>query len=847
MRILLKILAWMSVLGFIVVIAAGAGAYLVYWHFGRDLPDHEQLAKYEPPVATRVYAGDGRLMAEYAREHRLFVPIEAVPPRVIHAFLAAEDAEFYEHPGVDLKAIARAVIQNVKNYGQNRRPVGASTITQQVAKNFLLTNEVSITRKIKEAILALRIEKAFSKDHILELYLNEIYLGQGAYGVASAALTYFDKPLDELTVDEAAFLAALPKAPNNYNPYRNNARAKARRDWVIERMAVENMIDPRTAEAAMERPLEATRQREVELVQADWFAEEVRRTLKDSYGDDGLYSGGLSVQTTVDPELQRIAQHHLREGLVAYDRRHGYRGPFGKLSDTEMADWTDAVTRVEPPKGAPNYWKVAVVLEAAPQEARLGLVGGQEIAMPLERLSWAREPLDEGKRGPAPNRTSDVFERGDLVFIGPDTEDPDKPQLRQIPKIDGAVVAMDPHTGRVLALVGGFSSERSEFNRATQAARQPGSAFKPIVYAAALENGFTPASIILDAPFVIDQGAGLGKWKPSNYSNRFYGPSTLRLGLEKSRNLMTVRLAQTMGMDTVADYAERFGVYDDMPQSLSYALGAGETTLLRLTTAYAMLVNGGKRVDPTLIDRVQDRRGATLYSHDALNCGECDTTEWTDDAEPVLADRREQVVRQSTAYQMVSLLEGVVKRGTGVRVSSVGKPLAGKTGTTNDSRDTWFVGFSPDLALGVFAGFDEPAPLGKGETGSSVSAPVFRDIMAEYLKDKPTTPFRVPPDIRLVRIDGRSGTPVSGSGPNVILEAFKTEQERRALAAARGAEHSGGLAGRSIDEASLGQPASASGALGDGTTSGALPANDNVDKLPVRPTSKANKLVDGVY
>ncbi|ANK82951.1 MAG: penicillin-binding protein [Rhizobiales bacterium NRL2] len=840
MRILFRILAWLSVLGVIGLITAAGAGYYVYWHFGRDLPEHDQLASYEPPVATRVYAGDGRLMAEYAREHRLFVPIEAVPPRVIHAFLAAEDAEFYQHPGVDLKAIARAVVQNIRNYGKDRRPVGASTITQQVAKNFLLTNEVSITRKIKEAILALRIEQAYSKDHILELYLNEIYLGQGAYGVASASLTYFDKPLVELTVDEAAFLAALPKAPNNYNPFRHNERARARRDWVIDRMAVENMIDPRTADEARAQPLQATRQREVELVEASWFAEEVRRELKNRYGDSGLYAGGLSVQATVEPALQRIARHALREGLVAYDRRHGYRGPFGRLSETEMADWAGSLAATERPVGAPDHWETAVVLEAGANEARLGLMGGESIVMPLERLQWAREPLSEGKTGPTPSRTSDIFGRGDLVLIGPDTEDPDKPQLRQIPKINGAVVAMDPHTGRVLALVGGFSSERSEFNRATQAARQPGSAFKPFVYAAALESGFTPASIILDAPFVIDQGAGQGKWKPSNYSNRFYGPSTLRLGIEKSRNLMTVRLAQTLGMATVADYAERFEIYDDMPEALSYALGAGETTLLRLTTAYAMLVNGGRQIEPTLIDRVQDRRGATVYSHDALNCGDCGIDNWTDEAEPQLVDRREQVIRRSTAYQMVSLLEGVVKRGTGVRVSAVGKPLAGKTGTTNESRDTWFVGFSPDLALGVFAGFDEPSPLGDGETGSSVAAPIFRDIMDAWLKDKPSTPFRVPPDIRLVRIDARSGTPVSGSGSDVILEAFKTEAEQRAVATVR---------------ADTGMEARGEGVLdGIGADGAVQPAADRApnradptpDKLPVK-RDKAKDLVDGVY
>jgi len=773
MRLLLKITGWLFVLGFIGLIGAAGFGYFVFWSFGRDLDDVDQLAKYQPPVVTRVYAGDGRLMAEYARQHRLFVPIEAMPPRVLNAFLAAEDSGFYAHNGIDLKGIARAALKNLQKIGTNRRLEGASTITQQVAKNFLLTNEVSYKRKIKEAILALRIEEAFNKDHILELYLNEIYLGQGAYGVASAALTYFDKSLAELTVDEAAYLAALPKAPNNYNPFRHTKRATERRNWVIDRMVATGRINPQEADRARQRKLQATRDRTADTVQADWFAEEVRRQIKELYGDDGLYDDGYSVQTTLNSALQDLSQAALRRGLIGYDRRHGWRGPAGRLTPEQMNDWAASLLKKDKPVGAPDNWRLGVVLQAAREVSVIGFADGSTIELPLERLAWARKPAKEAQVGPAPERTSEVFDVSDLVFIGPDTEEPDKPQLRQLPKVDGAVVAMDPRTGRVLALVGGFSADRSEFNRATQAARQPGSAFKPFVYAAALEHGYTPASIILDAPFVIDQGGDQGKWKPSNYSNRFYGPSTLRLGIEKSRNLMTVRLAQNIGMPAVVDYAQRFGIYDDMTPVLSSSLGAGETTLMKLTAAYAMLVNGGRQLEPVIVDRIQDRYGKTVWRHDVLGCDSCGVEGWARDAEPVIDDRRARVVEQSTAYQVVSMLQGVVQRGTGASIARVGKPLAGKTGTTNESRDAWFVGFSPDLALGIYTGFDDPATLGRKETGSSVAAPIFREIMEEWLKDQPATPFRIPPDINLVRIDARTGTPATRLTESVILEAFK--------------------------------------------------------------------------
>ena len=771
----------------LVVAAIGGGGLWVLHHFGRDLPDYRQLANYNPDVMTRVHAGDGRLLAEFAIEKRAFVPIEAMPKRVIDAFLSAEDKSFYSHSGIDFTGVARAVLTNVRNFASGRRPVGASTITQQVAKNFLLTNEVSIDRKIKEAILAVRIERAFSKDRILELYLNEIYLGFGSYGVAAAALNYFNKSMNELTTGEAAFLAALPKAPNNYNPLTKPDAAKARRDWVIGRMLEDGDITRAEADAAMNEALITARREETQFVEADYFTEEVRRDLVERFGEDQLYTGGLSVRTTIDPKLQQIARKSLRDGLEAYDRRHGYRGPVtsapeGKRFDTPL-DWRAYLGTVGHPEGMGNM-QLAVVLGVDDKagEVRIGVEDGAVGRIPLSELKWARKALEKQYVGEAIAKPSDVLKVGNVILAEKLTSKvvegqpaPDVPDygLRQIPEINGGIIAIDPHTGRVLAMVGGFSYERSQFNRVTQAMRQPGSAFKPFVYLAGLDKGFTPSTRILDAPFVIDQGPGLPKWRPANYGNRFYGPSTMRLGIEKSRNLMTVRLAQAVGMDRVAEYAKRFNINDNLPQTLAMSLGAGETTLLRLTTAYAMLDNGGKRITPTLIDRVQDRLGRTIYRHDDRACDGCRADGWQDQPVPRIPDTRPQITDPQSAFQIVSMLQGVVERGTGRRVAEVGKPLAGKTGTTNEERDTWFVGFSPDLAVGVFAGMDEPTPLGNNETGSSVSAPIFKDFMEAALKDQPAIPFRTPPGIRLVRVDAKTGLPARPGDDDVILEAFK--------------------------------------------------------------------------
>ncbi|MCW8970619.1 MAG: penicillin-binding protein 1A [Rhodospirillales bacterium] len=773
LRSLLALVAILLLLGF----AGAGGVVYLFYTYGSDLPDYKQLADYEPPVMTRVHAGDGRLLAEYATERRVFVPVEAIPRRVIHAFLSAEDKNFYEHPGVDFPSVMRAVLINVRNMGSGRRPVGASTITQQVAKNFLLTNEVSFERKIKEAILSFRIERAITKNRILELYLNEIYLGYGSYGVAAAALNYFDKSLGDLTLAETAFLAALPKAPNNYNPQRFPDAAKARRDWVIGRMFEDGAISLEEAEAARAEPLTTISKKETEFVTADFFAEEVRREILSRYGESDLYKGGLLVRTTLDPKLQEIAKKSLRKGLHEYDRRHGWRGPIDHIEGDH--DLPGRLAALNVPSG-PDNLRPAVVTAVSGDRADIAFADGTSGHIPFAQMRWARPWLKGQKVGARPSAPSDVLKAGDVVYVEPALAGEDEEPypdgayaLQQIPAANGGLIALDPHTGRVLAMLGGYDFSRSQFNRVTQAYRQPGSAFKPFVYLTALDSGYTPSTLILDAPFVIDQGPGLPKWKPANYTRQFYGPSTMRLGIEKSRNLMTVRLAQTVGMNKVATYAERFGIVDDLPESLSMSLGAGETSLIRMTAAYAMLVNGGKRITPTLIDRVQDRHGRTVFRHDTRDCPDCLAVQWNGQAVPNIPDIRESVTDPGSAYQVVSMLQGVVERGTGRRISEIGKPLAGKTGTTNDSFDTWFVGFTPDLAVGVYVGFDTPSSLGKGETGSNVAAPIFKYFMEEALRDRPAIPFRIPPEIRLVRVDSRTGLLARPGDKSVILEAFK--------------------------------------------------------------------------
>jgi penicillin-binding protein 1A len=754
--IILKILFGLVILA---VLAVGGTVGLAVWYFGRDLPDYKQLADYEPPIVTRVYAGDGKLLAEYATEKRVFMPVKAMPHLVLNAFIAAEDKEFYSHPGINLGSMMRAGLTDVMRLREGRRPVGASTITQQVAKNFFLGNEVSLQRKVKEALVAIRMEQALSKERILELYLNEIYLGGGSYGVAAAALSYFNKSLDELDVAEAAFLGGLPKAPNAYNPQRNPEAAKGRRDWVIDRMAEDGLITAEQAETAKAEPLKTVRRAVSDTVTANYFAEEVRRELVAQYGENDLYKGGLTVRTSLNPKLQAMADKALRDGLIAYDRRHGWRGPSQHLQPGP--DWRPRLAALPAVPGADEVgWKSAFVLSTNAEGASIGLTDGTIGHIPATELRWAHRLLP-----------------GDVVLVEPLTGTPSSYGLRQIPEVSGAMVVIDPHTGRVLAISGGFSYEISQFDRATQAHRQIGSAIKPFVYLAALQHGFTPSTRVLDGPIEVDQGPGLPKWTPANYTHKSYGLLPLRIGIEQSLDLLTVRLGTMIGLEAIAHALESFGIMDHMPREYSMVLGAGETTPLRLTTAYAMLVNGGKRLSPTLIDRVQDRDGATVYRADDRECTKCQASEYDGQPAPELTDDRPQVVDPASAYQMVSILQGVVERGTGHSIASLGRPLAGKTGTTNDSNDTWFVGFSPDLAAGVFVGYDTPKSLGGHETGATVAVPIFKEFMASALKDKPAVPFRIPPGVLLVRVDHATGQlPYSGD-KNVILEAFKPGTE----------------------------------------------------------------------
>ncbi len=774
MKILLYTLAGLLLAVVIVV----AGVVYLFYHYGRDLPDHRQLAAYEPATMTRVHAGDGRLVAEYAAEKRVFVPIAAMPKRVVDAFLSAEDKNFYDHFGLDPISVAGALIQNVGNFGSDKRLVGASTITQQVAKNFLLTNETSMQRKFKEAILAIRIEDAFTKNRILELYLNEIYLGYRSFGVAAAALNYFNKSLDELNLAEAAYLAALPKAPNNYHPTKKYDAAVARRDWVLLQMVENDKISRKEADIAMLEPLRTAQRDQEEFVHAAYFTEEVRRWLFDKFGETELYRGGLSVRTTLDPLLQRHADTALRDGLLVYDRRHGWRGPLANIGPG-AEKWLERFA-ASAPKLPDVPWRLAFVHKITPEAAQFLLDDGATGKLSVAELEWARQTLKRQRLGAKIKHPAQVLAVGDVIYVEAVLASDTAPAgfaLRQIPDVSGAVVALDPHTGRVLALSGGFDFALSQFNRATQANRQPGSAFKPFVYLAALDNGFTPATMVLDAPYVIDQGEGLGKWKPENYSQKFYGPATLRLGLEKSRNLMTVRIAQKLGMDTVARYAKRFNVHPDLPLMPSMALGAGETTVLRLTLAYAMLVNGGRYIVPAFVERIQDRHGRTIYRRDERVCETCSEISWDHQSPPVLPDMREQVADPLSVYQVVSLLEGVVLRGTGRSVKELGKPIGGKTGTTNKFRDAWFVGFTPDLAVGVYVGFDQPKTLGRRESGGKVAAPIFREFMRHALADTPAVPFRVPHGIRFVRIDSQTGLAAREGDKNVLVEAFRIGTE----------------------------------------------------------------------
>lgn len=759
-------------LGLLFVVLLMLGVFLWFRANGFDIPDYKRLATYEPPVTTRLYAGDGQVLMEYAVEKRIFVPENKIPELVKNAFIAAEDKHFYSHPGIDFFGIVRAVLTNVKNYAQGRRMVGASTITQQVAKNFLLSSERSLIRKIKEAILAYRISNAFSKEHVLELYLNEIYLGNRAYGVAAAALNYFNKALSELTIEEAAYLAALPKGPNNYHPKKRYEAAIARRNWVIDRMAEDEYITKEEAEEAKQKPLKTIDRHFGYLEDGEYFSDEVRRLLAKSLGEEAVFEGGLMVRTTIDPELQKLATATFRQGLINYDRRHGYRS-LGLKVNLE-GDYKKELETIELPKGADSSWKKSVVLSVQNTSARVETIEGKQGTISLKSLLWARKNLPDQRVSVEPKKVQDVLERGDVIYAE-EVKDGEF-ELRQVPDVEGGMVVMSPHNGKILAMVGGFSFDKSQFNRVTQAYRQTGSTFKPFVYVTALEMGYSPTDLILDAPFVLDQGPGLPLWKPSNYSKGFSGLTTLRQGIEKSKNLMTVRLAQDVGMDKVSDMAKRLGVMENLPHLLSMSLGAADTRLIDMVTAYSVFVNGGHKISPYLIEQIQDRFGKSLYRNSNTHCLGCQVAHFDENAEvPVVTDDREQVLDELTAYQMVSILQGVTLRGTGARIASLHKNLAGKTGTTNENKDAWFIGFSPDMVVGVYVGFDEPRTLGRIETGAAAALPIFYDFMKEALKNKPNLEFRVPQGIKFVRVNPNTGRPAGLGDKVVIMEALKPD------------------------------------------------------------------------
>lgn len=774
---MIRLIGYFFGVGAFLVLGVAAAAALYLGHVSRDLPDYEVLASYSPPVTTRVHAGNGELMAEYARERRLYLPIQAIPDRVKAAFISAEDKNFYQHPGVDVTGLARAIAVNLQNFGSGRRPVGASTITQQVAKNFLLSSDQTIDRKVKEAILSFRIEQAYSKDRILELYLNEIFFGLNSYGIAGAALTYFDKSVTELTIAETAYLAALPKGPANYHPFRRTEAALERRNWVIDRMVENGYVTKADGDEAKQQPLGVSvRRGGSHLFASDYFAEEVRRQIIQKYGDNALYEGGLSVRTSLDPRMQIEARKALQDALVNYDERRGFHGPFKTIEIG--GDWGEPLGKLNALSDVPE-WKLAVVLSVDADSAEIGIQpdrdAGGKVApervtgrISADNMKWAyRSSTGDRKTARSPEG---VVGPGDVVYVEATDKDGEY-RLRQPPKVQGGLVAMDPQTGRVLAMAGGFSYGQSEFNRATQAMRQPGSSFKPFVYAAALDNGYTPASVILDAPFELVTGGQV--WRPENYGGGSAGPSTLRLGIEKSRNLMTVRLANDMGMNLVAEYAERFGIYDKMLPVLAMSLGSGETTVLRMVSAYSVIANGGKQIKPSMIDRIQDRYGKTIFRHEERVCENCNASDWENQDEPTVIDNREQVLDPMTAYQITSMMQGVISRGTAAGKIQLDRDVAGKTGTTNDEKDAWFVGYTPNLVAGLYLGFDTPSPLGRGSTGGGLAAPVFNEFMQAALQGTRPTKFVPPEGMNLIPVNRKTGMAAAEGDPDTIIEAFK--------------------------------------------------------------------------
>ena len=731
---------------------------IVLWTFSNSIPDYRFLKNYKPPVSSKMYSGNGELVADFSKEKRIFIPYEAIPKNVINSFLSAEDKNFFSHPGVDAKGEMRAIVNNIKNIMSSKRLEGASTITQQVAKNFLLTNEVSINRKIKEAILAFRIERALSKERILELYLNQIYLGSGAYGVAAASLEYFDKSIKELDYNEAALLAALPKAPSKYNPYRNKELAKFRRDLVLKNLYDNNFIDQIKYLEFKDQIIKLKKTKKVFLENSQYYIEDVRKNIIEQLTYEKVYNQGYNINTPINLKLQKIATQSLRNGLVAYDRRKGWRGPISNITYTK--DWYKKISKKFILERS-IQWQIAIVRKINQFGTIIETDNSQQGEIKYKEISWTKKEF------------KDLFKIGDVIYVK--KIDENLYSLQQLPKINGGIVVMDPFTGRVLALSGGFSFKNSEFNRASQALRQPGSAFKPFVYALALENQYTPSSLVLDAPLVLDQGIDLKKWKPENYGKKFYGPSTLRVGLEKSRNLMTVRSAQSLGIDKLADLSKKMNIYENPEELLSISLGSAETTLLKLTSAYCSFVNGGKLINPIIIDRIQDGEGNTIINSENRKCTNCEKISYTGQEFPKIEDNHYQVLSPQTSYQITSILQGVVERGTGKRLKKLGLIIAGKTGTTNENTDAWFVGFTSNLVIGVYVGMDNPKPLGKFETGSKAALPIFEEFVKKSVKKSDARPFKVSDDITLMVIDSTTGEKAKFTSKNTIIESYKSK------------------------------------------------------------------------
>ncbi len=774
------------------MVAIGVGG--IFWMYSRDLPSHESLAQYTPPTISRIYSGEGRIIDEFAQERRLFTPANEIPDLVKQAFISAEDKNFYEHKGYDLRGIAAAAFDAVASGGRDVR--GASTITQQVMKNFLLSGDRQAERKIKEIILASRIEETLSKEKILELYMNEIFLGQNSYGVTAAAQTYFNKSLVELAPHEAATLASMPKAPSEFHPVRRKDRLLARRNFVLKEMFENGYIAKQVYESEVAMPLRSVQNGDYDpfrdaLPPRNYFTDEIRRQLSEDFGEGEFFSGGFSVRATLDPELQVEAEDALQRALESYDRSQGvWRGtgktiPADQLTSTDA--WREALAKVEIARDIrlENPWYPAVVLEVGTNDARIGIEGVPDDEdghwIPANDVQWARKRNDDGSLGRKGQVAGDLLEVGDVVHVRRMTADSDgsfiRWTLRQVPEVQGAFMAMDVNNGRVIAMQGGFSYQHSVFNRATQAQRQPGSSFKPFVFATALDSGYSPATIVVDAPIEINTPQGI--WRPQNASNKFYGPTPLRTGIEQSRNLMTIRLAQEVGMDTIAQYAEKFGVYDNMGRVLANSLGADETTLYKMVAAYAMFANGGERVEPTLVDRVQDRYGNTVYRHDQRVCQDCTLASLQPGRGPTVTSDRERVMNAVTAYQLTSMMEGVVERGTARSTVNLPVPTAGKTGTTNDAKDVWFVGFTSNIVAGCYIGYDQPRSLGRGASGGGMCGPVFNAFMQKAVAKYGGSAFKPPESCQFINIDRNTGARLSdsASGDNVVAECFREGEE----------------------------------------------------------------------